>query len=87
MLKNYMEDMVNNALPKILDQHEDMCRCAQCMADVKAMALNNLKPLYFASNKGGVYNKLKELEIQFSADIAREITKAIEIVSNNPYHD
>ena len=48
--------------------------------------MNNLKPLYFTSEKGEVYNKLNELEIQFGADVLRELIKAIEIVSKKPHH-
>ena len=86
MLKNYMEDVVENLLPDALNGYDRMCRCSKCINDIKALALNNLKPFYFTSEKGEVYNKLNELEIQFGADVLRELTKAIEIVSKKPHH-
>lgn len=86
MLKNYMEDMVGNSLSAILGCSKDICTCPQCIDDIKAIALNNLQPLYFASTKGEIYNKLRVLETQFGTDITRELTKAIDIVRENPNH-
>lgn len=86
MLSNYMEDMVENLLPNALSEYDRVCKCSKCINDIKAIALNNLKPLYFTSEKGEVYNKLNELEIQFGADVLRELIKAIEIVSKKPHH-
>lgn len=86
MLKNYMEIVVEDVLPKVLKQHELKCDCEICIADIKAIALNNLKPMYIASDKGIVYTKLNELNNQFNADTVRNLMDAIKLVEENPRH-
>jgi competence protein ComFB len=51
-----------------------------------ALVLNKLPSKYVVTLKGRVYTKLSELELQRKADIVKELTKAIEIVKNNPQH-
>jgi competence protein ComFB len=87
MVSNYMEDIVREILPNILDKYKNICKCEKCMEDISAISLNNLKPLYFVTEKGAIYSKLKKLQVQFSADVINELTKAIEIVSKNPNHN
>lgn len=87
MLKNLMEDIVDNALPSILKKYPKACTCKKCIIDMKAIALNNLKPQYAATENGEVYVKAaNELDLQFKSDITRELFQAIEIVSKNPRH-
>lgn len=87
MIKNYMESVVDTWLPKIICNYKDICTCERCIDDIKAIALNGLKPAYIATHKGEVFTKLNELKTQFGTDTIRELTKAIEIVSKNPNHD
>jgi competence protein ComFB len=82
-----MEKAVLNILDRILESQDNLCRCEKCRLDIAAIALNNLPSKYVVTNKGELYTKVQEMEIQFEADIIREITKAIEIVSKNPRHD
>jgi len=84
-LHNYMEDIVSNNL-EIIMEREEMCKCEKCRLDVMALALNRLPPKYVVTQKGGIYTRLKELELQFKADVIREIVKAIEVVKRNPQH-
>ena len=86
-LHNYMEDAVDKLLDKIIDRHENVCKCDKCKLDIKAIALNNLKPCYTVTEKGKLYTKVKEMEPQYEVDIIREITKAIKIVSTEPRHE
>jgi len=44
MVKNYMEIVVDNILKKILPDYSNLCKCEKCCDDIKAIALNNLKP-------------------------------------------
>ncbi|MDT8719467.1 late competence development ComFB family protein [Clostridium sp. 19966] len=87
MVRNYMEQVVAEALPAIISKYENICKCEKCIDDIKALALNNLKPLYIATEKGAMYSKIKKLQLQFSVDVINEITRAIEIVSKNPVHN
>ncbi len=83
---NYMEYIVQDALEDILKNKGDICKCQKCRLDMQALALNKLPPKYVVSEKGRVFTKLQEVEIQFRADVLREVTKAITQVSKNPTH-
>lgn len=87
MLKNYMEDVVDNVLNEVIIEYKDICVCKECIEDIKAMALNRLPPQYVSSERGLLYTKSKELKRQFKVDITREVVRAIEIVSKNPRHE
>lgn len=87
MIRNYMEYIVEENLPLVMDKYTDICKCEKCIDDMKAIALNNLKPLYVVTEKGIVYSKLKELSQQFKTNIVSELTQAIEVVSKNPKHN
>lgn len=87
MVRNYMEDLVENILPELLENYPNMCKCEECIDDIKALTLNQLKPSYFVEARGSVYSKLNSLESQFKTDIVTELIKAIDLVSANPRHD
>lgn len=84
MIKNYMETVVDHLLPTVL---ASICTCERCQEDIKAIALNGLKPLYVVTDKGEVYTKVNEFVIQFRTDAISQLAKAAEIVVNNPSHD
>ncbi len=86
MLKNYMEDIIDHLMPSVLVSYSDICKCEKCVLDIKAIALNGLKPMYTVTSNGSVYLKMNELNNQFKIDIINEVMKAIEIVSKNPRH-
>lgn len=87
MLKNCMEDIVEDLLPVVLDNYGNICKCEKCIQDISAIALNNLKPLYAVTENGKVYSKLNQLKVQFKIDVINQVTQAIEIVSKNPLHN
>jgi competence protein ComFB len=86
MPKNYMEDIVDNIFPDVLVGYKNICKCKKCCDDIVAISLNNLKPLYAASDIGMVYLKMKESDLQFTANVINEIVKAVDIVTKNPNH-
>lgn len=83
---NYMEDLVDALLPNLLKKYEDVCTCSQCIADIKALALNNLPPKYVSTEKGSVYSKANMFTIQSETDITKAIIGAIEKVVQSPRH-
>jgi competence protein ComFB len=85
-IRNYMEDMVSDKLEEMLADRPDMCKCQKCRLDVMVWALNHLPPKYVITEKGRLYTKLTEQEIQFRADVVKELTRAILRVSKNPNH-
>lgn len=85
-VKNYMELAVDHVLPNLLKAFEDICTCERCRLDMKAIALNKLKPHYVATRKGELYSKVDEMDGQFEADVMKALIDAIQIVSKNPRH-
>ncbi|NLL70470.1 MAG: late competence development ComFB family protein [Epulopiscium sp.] len=84
MVKNYMEQIVDELLPVVMEEYPDLYKCKACLADVKAITLNHLKPRYVATEKGEIYVKIDNISLQSKANILKEITKAAEIVRHNP---
>jgi competence protein ComFB len=81
-----MEDIVRDTLENLISEREDICKCPKCKLDIVAWALNRLPPKYVVTDKGRMYTKLKEQEIQFRADVVQELTKAISRISKGPQH-
>ena len=85
-ITNYVEDIVKDALEGLLSDKDDICKCQKCKMDIIALALNRLPPKYVVSDKGRIFTKLQGVEIQFRADVAKELTKAISRISKRPQH-
>ena len=85
-LHNYMEDVIGFVLDDMLDNMEGVCRCTKCRFDILAIALNKLSPKYVVTEKGRVYAKISELELQLKADMVKELTKAMGVVKKRPQH-
>ncbi|OGX24399.1 MAG: hypothetical protein A3J51_00570 [Omnitrophica WOR_2 bacterium RIFCSPHIGHO2_02_FULL_45_21] len=83
---NYMEYIVTDELEKLLPSAEALCKCQKCKLDITVWVLNRLPPKYVVSEKGRMYTKLGEQNMQFRVDVIRELTKAILYVSKNPRH-
>ena len=86
MIKNYMEDVVDEIMPTFISTFSDVCTCEKCLEDMKAIALNHLKPQYVVTEKGLLYTKIHEMEPQFKTDVINELTKAMVDVTNKPRH-
>ena len=86
ILKNYMEYYVAQSLDRVILNGEH-CSCKNCYYDVMAIALNNLPPKYIVSEKGQIFASTDVLNYQYSVDVFAAITKAMNIVTENPRHD
>lgn len=89
MVVNYMEGIVKNFLNNTLKTdpaYQNICKCDQCIEDILAKALNNLKPYYITTKKGEVYAEYSALETQHQAEVIAEVIKAVEFVSKHPNH-
>ncbi len=84
-MKNYMEVLVESHLPLILAEYPHIKDCLICQNDLKAMALNSLKPHYVNNDLGLIFTKLKELDQQFQSDIIQEMVRAADKVANSPH--
>lgn len=85
-IQNYMEDVVQDEMEMLLSEKDDICKCQKCKFDIMVWTLNRLPPKYVITDRGRLYTKLKEQEIQFKADVVKELTKAILYISKNPQH-
>jgi len=85
-IKNYMEQCVDETLPEVLKSFPNVCNCEKCVSDIKAIALNKLKPHYVVTEKGKLYSKLDSFVLQNETDVVKAIIEAIIIVSSNPKH-
>lgn len=86
-LHNLMEDEVIRIINELLKDREDMCTCDKCKLDIAAITLNNLKPKYVVTEKGGLFAKVEILNCQFDVDLIKEVTKAAKIVGDEPQHE
>jgi competence protein ComFB len=86
-LKNYKEYAVDHVLPNILKAFPDICVCEKCLLDIKAIALNSLEPQYVVTEKGELYAQVKEMSLQYEANIMKAVLDGISVVSSNPMHE
>ena len=43
---NVVERLIDEQFPIVMKKFPDACCCSQCLSDIKALALNGLKPRY-----------------------------------------
>ncbi len=83
-----MEIIVDHVIISLFADEEfnNLCKCEQCINDIKAVALNSLKPHYIANNSGLIYTKIQELRRQAEVDATAALIKGATIVHDNPRH-
>ena len=87
-LKNEAENLVIKDLGRQLETFpEPICHCRDCILDMAAIALNNVKPLYRVSLLGGLYAKTAMNEKSYATSVREAVFKAIEKVRKNPSHE
>lgn len=85
-LHNYIEKVVREVLDDILARKNDICKCEKCRLDMMAIALNNLPPQYYVSDKGEVFSKLMSTYADMRTKVLTEVTKAVMQVEKQPSH-
>jgi len=87
-LKNEAEQLVYHELEtQLANAGEDVCRCNDCVMDMAAMALNNVKPLYHYSILGNLYAAQAKSNQAYADNVQQQVAQAIAKVSSNPSHD
>jgi competence protein ComFB len=87
VLKNYMEILVFQVINEVLgNSDQEICKCEDCRLDIAAMALNNLSPRYFASEKGEIFSKLSLSHLAAKTEVITQVTKAIMHIAHRPRH-
>jgi len=85
-LVNEAERFVLGELEARIAADTSICRCQDCVLDMAAFALNNVKPAYRVSLMGSVYAKTASHE-EYLKDIRRAVEEAVKRVKANPNHD
>ena len=86
-LVNESERLVLAQLEQQLSDIADpgTCQCQECVLDMAALALNNVKPLYRVSLLGKLYAQALEGS-EYEDEVSRAVAGAIEKISANPSH-
>jgi len=87
LLKNEAEVLVIREVENQLENRTDMCLCNECIVDIAAIALNNVKPLYRFSILGTLYASQAMTEQNYAESVKKSVAEAIVRVKNNPAHD
>ncbi len=85
-LRNYTEDLVDEAIKKLWSKSANLCKCKRCYYDTMALSLNRLPSKYVVTDSGEVYMKLNNFMSQAQVDVMKEVTKASVIVNNKYSH-
>jgi competence protein ComFB len=85
-LVNEAERLVLQELEVQLATATDTCTCKDCVLDIAAYALNNVKPSYRVSLMGSVYAKSGS-RAGYPQEITRAVRDAIAKIKANPSHD
>ena len=85
-VKNIMEIIVEDYIKSVLEEYPDQCQCSICMADIKALTLNQLPPKYIRSAKGGVIVRANETNPSEKVRILQAVAKSVEVVGRDPRH-
>ncbi|MEG2500658.1 MAG: late competence development ComFB family protein [Oscillospiraceae bacterium] len=84
VLKNYMLELVEAALPKFLEtyekEHGNAISSPKAIMMVKAETLNRLPAKYITSKVGEVYGEYNMREMQNQADLTKALYQAAEVV-------
>jgi competence protein ComFB len=88
LLVNEAETLVLNELDRQLSVYNGtICKCGECLLDMAAMTLNNVKPLYRTSLLGSIYASHAMDEASYAKIVRDAVAKSIEKVRKNPSHD
>ncbi len=84
---NVMERLVDEQFPIVMAKYPDACCCRQCLSDIKALTLNNVKPRYVSTDRGDLFERVNISDMLVKVDVLRAMTEAAEKVTNNCRHE
>lgn len=85
VLVNVMESIVDDKIDYYMDKF-NVCHCARCRADVKALALTHMEPKYVVVDKSGISAFLSLYTNKFSSEVLFHLGQACMQVLENPRH-
>jgi competence protein ComFB len=85
-LINDAEALVIQEMERQIPRHHGLCTCNECIIDIAAYALNNVRPRYRVSLLDTVFADRGE-QSAYAREIERAVAEAIATVRRNPSHD
>jgi competence protein ComFB len=85
-LVNEAERLVVEEMARQLPRHKGLCTCEECVLDIAAFALNQVRPRYRASLLGSIYARQGDAPA-FAREIQKAVADAIQRIKANPAHD
>ena len=85
-LVNEAERLVIEEMTRRLPQDKDLCTCEECVLDIAAFALNQVRPRYRSSLLGSIYAKQNDASA-YTKEVEKAVGEAIRRVKANPAHD
>jgi competence protein ComFB len=85
-LTNAAEGLILDELERQLDETPKVCKCQDCVLDMAAFALNQVKPYYRVSLMGRLYADSAQ-STAFGGELKKAVTAAIKKIIMNPSHD
>ena len=86
-VKNVTEIFVEQNLKYALDDIPGVCKCEQCVADIKAITLNSMPVKYVSTTKGEVLTKLRAFDVGAQAEFIVRVRDAARRVKAQPHHE
>jgi len=85
-LVNEAERLVIEEIGRQLPHHPALCTCEECVLDIAAFALNQVRPRYRSSLLGSIYAKQNDASA-YAKEVQKAVGEAIHRVKANPAHD
>ena len=85
MIKNHMEILVSTVLNEVINNY-DICKCEDCLDDIKVMSLNELNPKYFLSSSQKSEKTAFLLQRQKRITVLARVITSLEIVKKNAHN-
>jgi competence protein ComFB len=85
-LVNEAERLVIEEMARQLPRDKGLCTCQECVLDIAAFALYQVKPRYRASLLGSIYAQEGDASA-YAREIEKAVSEAIRRVKANPAHD
>ncbi len=86
LLVNEAERLVIEELERQLGARGEVCVCEDCVLDMAAFALNNVRPYYRVSLMGTLYAHAIE-QTDYVNAVKKAVFDAVEKIKSNPSHD
>jgi len=86
-LVNDAERLVIEEMGRQMPLTEGLCTCEECVLDIAAYALNQVRPRYRASLLGSIYSKKAADRQADTNEIEKAVSEAIRRIKANPAHD